>query len=232
MTLCYTVAVNVVKKFNYPKINRVEGPTGRHYDCGGTRPLPSVTTILSATKPLEDSLALVEWRERVGDEEADRITNSASDIGDALHANLENYIFHGTKPTGMMMTRLLTDLIIRRGLCNVDEVWGCEAFLFSEDLYAGTADLVGLHRGDEALMDFKNSRKDKKREWIGDYFLQVCAYAAAHNEQYGTHIRKCVIFMGCWSGKFLEFIIEGDEFDECTGKWYDRLAEYYKKYGI
>jgi hypothetical protein len=224
--------VQIVKKFNYPEIDRVDLSTGRHYNVGGARPLPSVTTVLSATKPPEDAQMLEDWRKRVGDEEADRITNSASDVGDALHQNLENYIFHGTKPAGMLMSKLLTDLVIKRGLSHVDEIWGCEVPVFSPDLYAGTVDCVGVHSGDESLIDFKNSRRIKKREWIDDYFLQATSYALAHNIQYGTSIKKCVIMMACWEPKYLEFIIEGKEFDEYANKWYDRLAEYYKKHGV
>lgn len=224
--------MKINNRFNYPKIERVEGKTGRHYDCGGTRPLPSVTTILSATKPPEFTQALADWRERVGDDEADRITDSAAMVGDQLHQNLENYILHDTKPSGMMMSVLLTNLVIRRGLVKVDEVWGVEVSIHAEDLYAGTIDLIGVHQGDDTLMDFKNSRTDKKIEWIEDYFLQVVAYAAAHNERHGTKIRKCIIFMGCWSGKYLEFQIEGTEFDKYLSMWYDRLYEYYEKYGI
>ena len=129
--------------------------------------------------------------------------------------------------------------IIEKGLTKCDEFWGTEVSLYFPEVYAGTTDLCGIHDGDEAIMDHKQSNKPKKREWIDDYFVQTCAYALAHNEVYGTKIRKGVIFMcvkpelvdGLWAKPdYLEFIIEGNEFDKYTDMWYARLEQYYTKF--
>lgn len=209
---------------DYPRVNKKQG---RHYDVDGVRPLPSVTTVLDKTA---DKTAIIEWRKRVGAEEANKITTQSAGIGSKLHLNLEYFIKEGKEPDGNYFSRVLANLIIKKGLSNVDEVWGLEAPLFLTDLYAGTVDCVGVHNGVPAIIDFKNARKDKKKEWIEDYFLQLVAYAEAHNEMFGTDIQKGVIMMACHSGNYQEFIIEGDEFNEYRNKWFDRLYSFYEMY--
>ena len=213
--------------YQYKELDRVTRNGYRHYDVGGTRPLPSVTTVLDSTA---DKSALVEWRKRVGDKEANRISEQSRGIGDQLHLNLENYIKSGTTPVGNYFSQVLANLIIKKGLCNVDAVWGIEAPLFLTDMYAGTVDCVGMHNGVPAIIDFKNSKKDKKKEWIEDYFLQLVAYAEAHNEMFDTDIQKGVIMMGCHSGRYLEFVIEGAEWNKYKSLWYDRLYSFYETY--
>ena len=210
------------KKYQYDPVERVTDETGRHYLVNNS-PVPSVTTILSSTA---DKTALIEWRERVGDIEADKIVEQASTIGTNIHTNLENYIQN--KPiVGSYLERTLTKLIIKNGLKHVNEVWGLETPLYIPDLYAGTADLVGVHQGKQSIMDFKNSRKEKKKEWIEDYFLQLSAYAFAHDFMFGTNIERGVIMMAVRNIKYQEFIIEGDEFKEYKSKWLARVNTYY-----
>ena len=215
------------QKYNYKELDRVTRHGYRHYEVGGNRPLPSVTTVLDSTA---DKSVLVAWRERVGEVEAHRISEQSRAVGNQLHLNLENYINHGTKPTGNYFSQVLANLIIKKGLAHVDEVWGIEAPLFLTDMYAGTVDCVGLHNGEPAIIDFKNSKQDKKKEWIEDYFLQLIAYAEAHNEMLGTNIQKGVIMMGCHSGRYLEFVIEGAEWQKYKTMWYDRLYSFYETY--
>ena len=220
----------VTNPYEYPVLTRHDGDDGiRCYDPGYGRPLPSVTTILSGTK---DNSFLQQWRQSVGEEEADKIVKQATDIGSALHENLEHWILSGQKPTGMMLVRILTDLVIKRGLSKVDEVWGVEVQLYKDELYAGTTDLVGVHQGTPAIMDFKNSRKFKQREWIEDYFLQLVAYGEAHNERFQTDIQKGVIMMAVRDGRYQEFIIEGDEWNHYKDMWYERLYVYYDTHYI
>lgn len=217
--------MKLIKRFEYPTLKQINHPSGnRKYDCGKGDPLPSVTTVLSVTG---DKSFLKEWREKVGEKEAKRITKEAVTIGNQLHDNLEKYILEGRKPTGTLMSKLLTNLVIKRGLSKVDEVWGTEVKLFMEGLYAGTTDLVGTWESKPAIMDFKNSSKPKLKEWIEDYFLQLVAYALAHNEMHGTNIRTGVIMMGVRDGTYQEFVIEGVEFDMYASKWAERLALYY-----
>ena len=132
---------------------------------------------------------------------------------------------------GSFMSQALAKVIIKEGLPKVDEIWGTEVALYAKELYAGTTDLIGVHEGIPSIMDFKNSLKDKKREWIEDYFMQLAAYAMAHNEMYGTTIRRGVVMIATRDVKYQEFIIEGDEFDQYTEKWAKKLYAYYDQYG-
>lgn len=221
--------MKITNPYEYKPLERTKGKQGRLYVVGESRPLPSVTTILSKTS---DKTGILEWRQRVGEEEANKIVKQATDIGDRLHKNLEDYILIDKKPEGNMLTRILTQMIIKQGLSKVDEVWGCEVNLYAKDLFAGTSDLVGVHQGVPAIMDFKNSRKFKKREWVTDYFLQSVAYAEAHNEMYNTTINKGVVMIACRTGQYVEYIIEGEEFDQYRTMWYDKLYQYYDTYGL
>jgi genome maintenance exonuclease 1 len=108
----------------------------------------------------------------------------------------------------------MAQTIISNGLSKCNEFWGTEISLFYPKIYAGTTDLVGIHDGSEAIMDHKQTNKPKKREWIEDYFIQLAAYAAAHNEVYKTKIRKGVIFMCSADNQYQEFILEGADFVE------------------
>jgi CRISPR/Cas system-associated exonuclease Cas4 (RecB family) len=211
------------QKFDYKPLSRVDHPSGRKYIVGEGRPLPSVTTILSATK---DMTYLKEWRAAVGEAEATRIVTESSGLGSSMHNLLEDYIL-GREMKGQFMAVTLAKLIIKKGLCKVNEVWGTEVALYSTDLYAGTTDLVGLHENVPAIMDYKNSRQEKTREMIEDYRAQLAAYALAHNEMYGTNINKGVIMMATRAGKYQEFIFEGYEFTECINLWLVALDKYY-----
>lgn len=208
---------------------------GRKYVAPDGEKLPSVTTILDATKPIEAKKALIEWRRRVGEQKANEITAEAAGRGTRMHKYLENYVLKGeTGEPGSnpysKQSHTMAHTIISQGLSNCPEFWGTEVSLYFPKIYAGTTDLVGVHNGDEAIMDHKQTNKPKKREWIEDYFLQLTAYANAHNEVYGTKIRKGVIFMCSAANEYQEFIVEGNEFDEWSDRWWKRVEEYYTKF--
>lgn len=208
---------------------------GRKYVTPEGEKLPSVTTILDATKPVEAKKALIEWRRRVGEHKAKEITAEAAGRGTRMHKWLENYVLSGEtgEPGGhpaSQQSHKMAHTVIQNGLSNCDEFWGTEVSLYFPQIYAGTTDLVGMHGGAEAIMDHKQTNKPKKREWIEDYFLQLTAYANAHNEVYGTKIRKGVIFMCSADIQYQEFIVEGNEFDEWSDRWWRRVEEYYTKF--
>jgi genome maintenance exonuclease 1 len=174
---------------------------------------------------------LNEWVKKVGETEANRIKTEASNIGSSMHQNLENYILE--KPmTGSVMSKILAEVIIKQGMTKVSEVWGTEVALYSTELYAGTTDLVGIFDGKPAIMDFKNSLKDKKREWIDDYFMQLAAYTLSHNEMFGTDISCGVVMIATREGKYQEFVIEGNEFARYETMWANKVSEYYTRFGI
>lgn len=218
----------LIEKIQYKKLERVTTAEGRKYVGDDNVPVPSVTTVLDKTS---DKTALIAWRKRVGDEEANRVSRESAGLGTKVHDAIEKHILGESVTFGTnmvsVMAKEMSDLVINEGLVNVDEVWGTEIGLIAPGLYAGTTDCVGIHQGDEAIIDFKTSKKIKKEEWIQDYYLQCCAYAMAHNEMYGTNIRKGVILMVSRDNKFKEFIIQGEEFDSYCEKWTNRLADYY-----
>jgi len=221
-------------KYPYVELKRENLNGSRRYITPDGNPVPSVTTILSATKSEESKQALNEWRKRVGEKRATEITTEAAGRGTRMHKWLENYIKTGitgdpgTNPYSIQ-SHQMAQSIINKGLVNCNEFWGTEVSLYFPLIYAGTTDLVGVHDNVECIMDHKQSNKFKKREWIEDYFLQLAAYATAHNEVHNTKIRKGVIFMCTADNVYQEFIIEGVEFDDYVNKWYKKLEEYYTK---
>jgi genome maintenance exonuclease 1 len=203
----------------------------RHYEINGDEKLPSVTTILSGTQDPEKAQSLKAWRDRVGEEAATRIVDEAAARGTAMHKILERYIGEegyldltqvGKNAHNMAMR------IIEQGLSNVTEYYGLESTLFYPGLYAGATDMIALHKGEMAIIDFKQTNKPKKREWIDDYCLQLAAYAMAHNYVHKTNITKGVIMMCSKDNYYQEFVIEGDEFKKYTFKWIDKIDKYYE----
>ena len=224
-----------IPKYNYISINRETINGERRYATPDGEKLPSVTTILDATKSEESKQALREWRKRVGEKQAQAITTEAAGRGTRMHKWLENYVKTGaTGEPGSnpysIQSHQMAQSIIQQGLVKCTEFWGTEVSLYFPKIYAGTTDLVGIHDGSPAIMDHKQSNKLKKREWIDDYFVQLAAYANAHNEIHGTNIRKGVIFMCTADNVYQEFIIEGAEFDSWTDKWFKRVEQYYTKF--
>lgn len=222
-------------KFPYKELKRETINGSRKYLTPDGHAVPSVTTILDATKPEEKKKALQEWRKRVGEEKAKQITTEAAGRGTRMHKWLENHVKTGdigqpgTNPYSIQ-SHTMAKTIIEKGLSNCKEFWGTEVSLYFPETYAGTTDLVGVHDNSDAIMDHKQTNKPKKREWIDDYFLQLAAYALAHNEVWGTKIRKGVVFMCSADNQYQEFIIEGVEFDNYTELWYARLEQYYKQF--
>ena len=222
-------------KFPYKELKRETVNGSRKYMTPDGHAVPSVTTILDATKPEEKKKALQEWRKRVGEEKAKQITTEAAGRGTRMHKWLENHVKTGdtgqprTNPYSIQ-SHQMAQTIIDKGLSKCQEFWGTEVSLYFPEVYAGTTDLVGVHDNIECIMDHKQTNKPKKREWIDDYFLQLAAYALAHNEVFGTKIRKGVVFMCSADNQYQEFIVEGSEFDKYTDLWYARIEQYYKQF--
>ena len=222
-------------KYKYEAIKRIDTPEGRRYATPDGEKLPSVTTILEATKSEESKLALMNWRKSVGVQKAQAITTEAANRGTRMHKFLEDYVKTGIiSPSGSnpysIQSHTMAKNIIENGLSKCSEYWGTEVPLFYPKIYAGTTDLCGVHDGSDAIMDHKQSNKLKKREWIDDYFVQLTAYANAHDEVHGTKIRKGVIFMCTKDNIYQEFIIEGNEFDKYSDMWFRRVEQYYTKF--
>ena len=219
-------------KFIYEKLKRVEVNGKRRYETPGGPPVASVTTILSETK---DKTHLIEWRKRVGEQKAQEITTEAAGVGTRMHKYLEDYIDTGEWPTAgsnpyAQQAHNMATVIKIHAMDDVDEIWGSEVPLYIPQMYAGTTDLVGVYKGQPCIMDFKQTNKPKKKEWVEDYYLQMTAYALAHNEIHGTDIREGHVFMCSRALEYQQFDLWPDEFDDWSNKWWDRVYQYYEKY--
>jgi len=221
------------ERYTYTKLMRDESQGKRLYACPDGSKVPSVTTILDKTKPAESRLALANWKKAVGEVKAQEIVTEAASRGTRMHTYLENYIKGEplkdsvTNPYAQQSLDM-AKIVVAQGFPKIKEVWGSEVPLYFPELYAGTTDCVGIHDGDESILDFKQTNKPKKLEWIDDYFLQLTAYALAHNEIHGTNIRKGVILMCSKDYQYQEFILEPKDFDYWTNRWCDRVSEYYR----
>ena len=223
----------IKNKYTYPKIERVDTEIGRHYLDSTNKPIPSVTTVLSGTSKSKDGL--IQWRNRVGDEEVDRVIKQSTDIGTAVHEAIEKFLnkeswndFGDT--SDQIMAKNISHKFVNDALDGITEIWGLEVGLILDNLYAGTADCVGLYKNVPTLIDFKTAKKIKKRDWIEDYFLQGCAYANAHNVMFETDIQQIVILMVDRNLIFQEYIVRPTEFSYLTRKWKNRLIEFNNKY--
>jgi len=219
------------KLYEYPTSSRSLINNARHYDVGEEK-LPSVTTILSATQSEEKKASLAAWRERMGTENATRIVDQAANRGTAMHTILERYLlgqgYLDLTELGQN-AQTMAEQIINKGINNrLSEFWGLEVTLYYPGLYAGATDVVGIYDNAESIVDFKQSNKPKRREWIEDYKLQLAAYALAHNEVYGTSINKGVNLICTKDNYFQEFVFEGEEFRKAKFEWLRRVDEFYK----
>ena len=219
-----------VQAIQYHELKQVNKNGKRVYETpSGTT--PSVTTILSKTK---DQTGLNEWKKRVGEQEAQRIVTEAAGVGTALHNNLEKFLAGEKRVPGNNLVHVqankMADIIIENGIADVDEVWGIEQGLYYPEMYSGTTDLCGVYKGNPSIMDFKQTNKPKKKEWVDDYYLQMAAYATAHNKVYDTNIREGHIFMCSRDLQYQQFDLWPDEFDYWADQWLDRVAEYYIKF--
>ena len=222
-----------MNKYKYPILERVDTDIGRFYKDSKLNLVPSVTTVLSNTSNKADGI--VDWRLRVGDEEANRIIKQSTDIGTSVHLAIENYLNNKNwddfgSSYEEKISQKITKRFISDGLTKITEIWGLEVGLILDNLFAGTADCVGTYSGIPSLIDFKTAKKIKKREWIEDYFLQGCAYANAHNVMFNSNIKQIVILMVDRDSIFKEFIIQENEFKHLTEKWKKRLILFDKKY--
>ena len=217
-----------VQKFPYDELSKTSKNGKRHYNTPDGRQVPSVTTVLSATK---DMTHLHAWRKRIGVEKAAQITQESANIGTVMHNSLEKHVKGQERRPGsnliLQKAHKMANVIIENGLKDVTEVWGSEVSLHYPELYAGTTDLVGVYNGAPAIMDFKQARRLKKKEWVEDYFLQLVAYSEAHNKIYDTQINAGRVFICTQANEFQTFEI--DNYDHWVGQWYAKLEQYYKQ---
>ena len=216
-------------KFNYPKSSRSLENGIRKYLFDDEK-LPSVTSILQATKSEEDKAALENWKQRVGYKEANKIKTEASSRGTSMHSYIEDFLrgrinesFFESNEQYKNMAKEIIDKGIKGKL---EEIFGMETTLRYPQKYGGTADLVGIYLGKEAIIDFKQANKPKKVDYIQDYFLQLGAYTLAHNVVYKTNITSGVILLCTVDNLFQDFKIEGKELIMYQNLFLGRLKKF------
>ena len=218
-------------KFNYPKSTRSIEDGYRKYFLGEEK-LPSVTTILSATKSEEEKAALANWRERVGFKEANRIKTEASSRGTSMHSYIEDYLRGRINESFFESNEQYKNMakeIIEKGIDNkLDEIYGIEETLYYPEQYAGSADLIGVYQGNDVVIDFKQSNKPKKTDYIQDYFLQLGAYTLAHDVVHGTKMKAGIILLCTKDILFQEFKIEGAELEMYQNLFMGRVKKFYE----
>ena len=220
--------MKINKKYNYVRGIQAMEHGSRIYDFDGMR-MPSVTTILSKTK---DQSFLTAWKNKVGHENAERIKNVSASRGTAMHKFLEKHvegIGYDDLTTLGREAKSMAQKIIEDGLSNVSEYYGSEVMLYYPDLYAGSTDLVCMHDGMETIVDFKQSNRPKREEWIEDYYLQIAAYAMAHDQVYGSNIQQGVIMVCTPDLYYQEFKCEGEKMRHYRHEFLKRLSQYHGK---
>lgn len=219
-----------ITKIQYKNCTQINDPVTRKrvYLTPDGESLPSVTTILSATK---DMTALNEWKKRVGEEKARQITTEAAGVGTAMHSNLERFLAGLTRQPGNnpvhVQANAMADIIITNGLKDVNEVWAMEQSLYFPGLYSGTTDLVAVYKDNPSICDYKQTNKPKKEEWVEDYKMQLVAYILAHNEVYGTDIREGHVFMCSRDLQYQQFDLWPGDFNKYQDLWLSKVEEYY-----
>jgi hypothetical protein len=215
-------------KYSYGNYFRDDDNGPRTYKVGEKK-VPSVTTILNATQSPEKKASLDAWRERVGHQEAQKIMVDASTRGTEMHYVLEQYIngkgYFNLSKKGAQ-ARLMAHRLIEDGLGPLTKVFGSEVNLAYEDQWAGSTDLVAIYDGKPSIIDFKQSNKPKKEEYIIDYYYQIAAYSLAHKKQHGEILQgfiaictKDLLFQG--------FKMDQSKLSEYEDKWFKKVEQYY-----
>ena len=218
-------------KFNYPKSSRSLEDGYRKYLLGDNK-LPSVTTILSATKSEEEKAALANWISRVGVKESNKIKTEASSRGTSMHTYIEEFLRGRINESFFESNEQYKNMakeIIEKGINGkLEEIYGIEETLYYPEQYAGTADLIGVYQGKNVIIDFKQANKPKKTDYIQDYFLQLGAYTLAHDVVHGTKMKAGIILLCTKDILFQEFKIEGAELEMYQNLFLGRVKKFYE----
>ena len=220
------------KLYHYPPSTRSTTDGLRTYDVGNEK-LPSVTTILGATKSEGRASSLLPTgRRESAMEQATRIRDQAASRGTNMHKHLEKHLLgegHLDLTAEGKLAKAMADTIIAKGFNDIQEIWGSEVVVHYPGLYAGATDVVGVYDYEDSIIDFKQSNKPKRKEWVHDYFLQLGAYAMAHNYVHRTEITQGVILMCTPDNYFQKFQVKGKEFVKYQHQFLERVDQYYEQ---
>ena len=217
--------MQIIQKYNYAELKRQDGDS-RLYLTPDGEALPSVTTILSKTK---DKTFLKKWRQKVGEKKAEEIIKDSAQIGTALHLYIERFVngeqYKDLTKIGIQAEKMAKK-IIDESFKDLTEIWGSEVHLYYPGRYAGTTDMIGVYKGRPTIIDFKQTNRPKKREWVQDYLMQLSAYAVAHNKLFNTEIDQGVVLMCSRDLTFQRFELLGENFTRATDAFMKKLDLY------
>ena len=217
--------MQIIQKFNFAELKRQDGDS-RFYLTPDGEALPSVTTILSKTK---DKTFLKKWRQKVGEKKAEEIIKDSAQIGTALHLYIERFVngeqYKDLTKIGIQAEKMAKK-IIDESFKDLTEIWGSEVHLYYPGRYAGTTDMIGVYKGRPTIIDFKQTNRPKKREWVQDYLMQLSAYAVAHNKLFNTEIDQGVVLMCSRDLTFQRFELLGENFTRATDAFMKKLDLY------
>ena len=217
--------MQITQKYNYAELKRQDGDT-RLYLTPDGEALPSVTTVLSKTK---DKTFLKKWRQKVGEKKAEQIIKDSAQIGTALHLYIERFV-NGDKYKDLteigIQAEKMAQKIIDESFKDLTEIWGSEVHLYYPGRYAGTTDMIGVYKGRPTIIDFKQTNRPKKREWVQDYLMQLSAYAVAHNKLFNTEIDQGVVLMCSRDLTFQRFELLGENFTRACDAFMKKLDLY------
>lgn len=183
-----------------PKLERETIDGVRYYSIPDENQLIKMVSITSVTSHFNKEI-FVKWRKKVGDEEADKITKSATSRGTDMHTLVENYLYNLDLPSVQPLSEFLFK-IAKFELGKINNIYCLEGALYSKQLgVAGTTDCIAEHDGELSVVDFKTSKKPKPRKWIENYFVQAMFYGMALYEMTGIRVKKLVIIMACEDGE-------------------------------
>ena len=203
-----------------PRLSRKTIDGVRYYDTPSGKKLVSITSVISHY----NREIFVNWRKRVGNEEANKVTKQSTSRGTDTHTLIEHYLKNEDLPTVQPLSDMLFKLA-KPDLSNIDNIHGLETPLYSEYLgIAGTVDCIAEYNNELAIIDFKTSKKPKKREWIEGYFVQCAAYACMLYELTGLTVKKFVIIMTCENGECEVY----EEYDKA--KYIKLLTKYIREF--
>ena len=217
--------MQIIQKYNYAELKRQDGDS-RLYLTPDGEALPSVTTVLSKTK---DKTFLKKWRQKVGEKKAEEIIKDSAQIGTALHLYIERFVngeqYKDLTKIGIQAEKMAKK-IIDESFKDLTEIWGSEVHLYYPGRYAGTTDMIGVYKGRPTIIDFKQTNRPKKREWVQDYLMQLSAYAVAHNKLFNTEIDQGVVLMCSRDLTFQRFELLGENFTRATDAFMKKLDLY------
>ena len=206
-----------------PKLERETIDGVRYYSIPKESQVLKLVSITSVTSHFNREI-FINWRKKIGEEEAQKITKAATSRGTDMHSLVENYLYNKTLPSVPPLPDFLFK-IAKAELNKINNIHCLEGALYSLQLgVAGTTDCIAEYDGELAVIDFKTSKKPKPREWIENYFVQAMFYGMAYYEMTGTPIKKLVIIMACENG-------ESVVYEERDLKKYMKLVvQYIKKF--